>query len=64
MGLFDTIKNLATKATELAGEHGDAIGGGLDKVGEMATERFGDNEYVNKGIEAAKGAVTGDNGSA
>jgi hypothetical protein len=64
MGLFDSIKNLATKATELAGEHSDAIGGGVDKVGDMARERFGDNEYIDKGIEAAKGAVDGDTNSA
>ena len=63
MGLFDSIKNLATKATDLAGEHSDTIGGGLDKVGDIARERFGENEYIDKGIEAAKGAVEGDAGS-
>ena len=64
MGLFDSIKNLATKATDLAGEHSDTISGGLDKVGDMARERFGENEYIDKGVEAAKGAVEGDTGSA
>lgn len=62
MGIFDSIRNLATKATELAGEHSDTIGGGLDTVAGMATERFGENEYIDKGIEAAKTALEGDTG--
>ena len=52
MGLFDTIKDLAGRATELAGEHSDTISGGLDRVGEIATERFGENEHLDSGIQA------------
>ncbi len=63
MGLFDSIKNLASKATDLAGEHSESISGGLDKVGDMARDRFGENEYIDKGIDAAKGVVEGDAGS-
>ena len=64
MGLFDSIRNLAGKATELAGEHSDTISGGIDTVGDMARDRFGEHEYIDKGVEAAKGAVEGDTGSA
>lgn len=52
MGLFDTLKNLAGKATDLAGEHSETISGGLDRVGEIANERFGENEHIDSGIQA------------
>ena len=33
--MFESLKNLADKATDLAREHGDVLGQGLEKVGDV-----------------------------
>ncbi|MGW2250824.1 antitoxin [Kitasatospora sp. NPDC001660] len=55
--MFESLKNLADKATDLAREHGDVIGQGLDKVGEAIDDRT-DGKYsghIGTGVEKAKG---------
>ncbi|MEV5981931.1 antitoxin [Streptomyces sp. NPDC052114] len=33
--MFDALKNLKDKAEDLAGEHGDKVSGGLEKLGDF-----------------------------
>ncbi|GAA3047276.1 antitoxin [Kitasatospora sp. NPDC058063] len=54
--MFESLKNLADKATDLAREHGDVIGQGLDKVGDAIDDRT-DGKYsgqIDTGVEKAK----------
>ncbi|MFF7988917.1 antitoxin [Kitasatospora xanthocidica] len=54
--MFESLKNLADKATDLAREHGDVIGHGLDKVGDAIDDRT-DGKYsgqIDTGGEKAK----------
>ncbi|MFJ7912139.1 antitoxin [Kitasatospora sp. NPDC096204] len=54
--MFESLKNIADKATDLAREHGDAIGQGLDKVGDAIDDRT-DGKYsgqIDTGVEKAK----------
>ncbi len=59
MGLFD-------KAKELAGEHADKVGDAIDKAAEMVDEKTGGKytEHIDKGAEAARGFVDGNEGDA
>ncbi|MEE1788375.1 antitoxin [Streptomyces sp. SP17BM10] len=54
--MFETLKNLADKATDLAREQGDVIGQGLDEVGDAIDDRT-DGEYsgpIGTGVEKAE----------
>ncbi|MFE2410411.1 antitoxin [Kitasatospora sp. NPDC057904] len=54
--MFESLKNLADKATDLAREHSDVIGQGLDKVGDAIDDRT-DGKYsghIDTGVEKAK----------
>ncbi|MFJ3220858.1 antitoxin [Kitasatospora sp. NPDC086801] len=55
--MFESLKNLADKATDLAREHSDVLGQGLDKVGDVIDNRT-DGKYsgqIDTGVEKAKG---------
>ncbi|MGW2180714.1 antitoxin [Streptomyces sp. NPDC001732] len=59
--MFDSLKDLKDKAVELAAEHGDAVGQGLEKVAEVVDEKT-DGKYSDKidsGLEKAKDYVEG-----
>ncbi|WP_031466898.1 antitoxin [Sciscionella sediminilitoris] len=51
--------DLANKAKEFAGEHGDKVEQGLDKAGEFAKEKFGHEEQIDKGLDKAKDFLGG-----
>ncbi|MFI9323068.1 antitoxin [Kitasatospora aureofaciens] len=54
--MFESLKNLADKATDLAREHGDVLGQGLEKVGDVIDDRT-DGKYsgqIDTGVEKAK----------
>ncbi|MFD8753821.1 antitoxin [Kitasatospora sp. NPDC059577] len=54
--MFESLKNLADKATDLAREHGDVIGQGLEKVGDAIDDRT-DGKYsgqIDTGVAKAK----------
>ncbi|MFJ9457048.1 antitoxin [Kitasatospora sp. NPDC101447] len=67
--MLEGPKNLADKATDLAREHGDVIGKGLEKVGDAIDDRT-DGKYsgqIDTGVEKAKDflrTLDGDHGSA
>ncbi|MDN5860288.1 MAG: antitoxin [Pseudonocardia sp.] len=52
MGLMD-------RAKDLLGQHDDKVDQGIDKVGEMAGEKFGHQEQIDQGAEHLKG-MTGE----
>ena len=45
---------LAGKAGELLGEHGDQVEGAVDKLGELAKEKFGHEEQVDMAVDKLK----------
>lgn len=51
MGFLDDIKK---KAQEMTKGHEEQVGQGLDKGGEMAKERFGHSDQVDKAVGKAK----------
>ncbi|MFI6154897.1 antitoxin [Kitasatospora sp. NPDC051170] len=54
--MFESLKNLADKATDLAKEHSDVLGQGLEKVGDVIDDRT-DGKYsghIDTGVEKAK----------
>ncbi|MFD5461933.1 antitoxin [Kitasatospora sp. NPDC127059] len=54
--MFESLKNLADKATDLAREHSDVLGQGLEKVGDAIDDRT-DGKYsgqIDTGVEKAK----------
>ncbi|MFI9363866.1 antitoxin [Kitasatospora sp. NPDC053057] len=54
--MFESLKNLADKATDLAREHSDVLGQGLEKVGGVIDDRT-DGKYsgqIDTGVEKAK----------
>ncbi|MGA5820118.1 antitoxin [Kitasatospora sp. NPDC094028] len=54
--MFESLKNLADKATDLAREHSDVLGQGLEKVGDVIDDRT-DGKYsghIDTGVEKAK----------
>ncbi|MFC2153178.1 Rv0909 family putative TA system antitoxin [Actinomycetota bacterium] len=57
MGFLDDAKDLADKAEDAAADHKDTIKGGVDKAGDMVKDKIGQDEHVDKGIDAAKGVV-------
>ncbi|MEN3302152.1 MAG: hypothetical protein V7633_4210 [Pseudonocardia sp.] len=57
------------KAKEMLGQHDDKVDQGLDKVGDMATEKYGHGEQVDKGVDflqqrTGEGDTTGARGEA
>jgi ABC-type transporter Mla subunit MlaD len=56
MGMFDNLKKKATKAVN---EHGDQIGKGLDKAGELADKRTKGKRsgQITGGVAKAKDAL-------
>ncbi len=48
------IGNLAGKAGELVGEHGDKIEDAAEKVGEFVKEKFGHAEQVDMAVDKLK----------
>ncbi|WP_217545821.1 antitoxin [Streptomyces sp. GbtcB6] len=56
---IDGLKNLADKAKDIAEDHGDAIGTGLEKAGDLVDERT-DGKYteqVDTGVSKAQQLV-------
>ncbi|MEV7781116.1 antitoxin [Kitasatospora sp. NPDC088351] len=54
--MFENLKNLADKATDLAREHSGVIGQGLEKVGDVIDDKT-DGKYasqIDTGVEKAK----------
>jgi len=51
------IGNLAGKAGELLGQHGEKVEAAVDKAGELAKDRFGHEEQVDAGVEKLKGLL-------
>ncbi|MFH9352587.1 antitoxin [Kitasatospora sp. NPDC017646] len=54
--MFESLRNLADKATDLAREHSDVLGQGLEKVGDVVDDRT-DGKYsgqIDTGVEKAK----------
>ncbi|MGY5008014.1 antitoxin [Streptomyces sp. 900105755] len=59
IGGIDGLKNLADKAKDVAEEHGDAIGAGLEKAGDLVDERT-DGKYteqIDTGVAKARQLV-------
>ncbi|MEU6194123.1 antitoxin [Streptomyces sp. NPDC047061] len=59
IGGIDGLKNLADKAKDVAEEHGDAIGTGLEKAGDLVDERT-DGKYteqIDTGVSQAQQLV-------
>ncbi|MFJ9696018.1 antitoxin [Kitasatospora sp. NPDC101183] len=54
--MFENLKNLADKATDLAREHSDAIGTGLEKVGDVIDDKTDGkfSNHIDTGVEKAK----------
>lgn len=59
IGGIDGLKDLADKAKDVAEEHGDAIGAGLEKAGDLVDERT-DGKYteqIDTGVAKARQLV-------
>lgn len=57
--MFDALKNLKDKAAEIAETHSDAIGDGLEKVGDFIDDKT-DGKYSDKidtGVDKAQDLV-------
>jgi hypothetical protein len=56
MGMFDKIKQ---KAGDLAGKHGDKLGEGAQKAGDLADKKTGGkySEQIDQGVKKAQKAV-------
>ncbi|MFD8816832.1 antitoxin [Streptomyces sp. NPDC059627] len=59
IGGIDGLKNLADKAKDIAEEHGEVIGTGLEKAGDLVDERT-DGKYteqIDTGVSKAQQLV-------
>ncbi len=56
------FNDLAGKAKDLAEEHPEQIEGAVEKLGEVAKEKFGHDEQIDEGIAKIKGAIPGGEG--
>ncbi|MEU1274556.1 antitoxin [Streptomyces sp. NPDC005799] len=57
--MFEPLKNLKDKAEDIAEAHGEAIGEGLEKTGDIIDDRT-DGKYgdqIDTGVEKAKDLV-------
>lgn len=61
MGLLDDAKDIADRATDLAGEHSDTVTDGIDKAADFAKDKTGGSydDQIDTGAEAAKDHVEG-----
>ncbi|WP_156724825.1 antitoxin [Streptomyces apocyni] len=62
--MFDNLKNLKglkDKASELAAEHGETVGKGLDKAADIVDSKTGGkhSDKIDTGVEKAKGLIDG-----
>lgn len=51
------LGGLADKAKDLAEQHGDKIGQGVEKAGEFVKDRFGHDEQVDGVVDKIQDAV-------
>ena len=53
MGMFDNLKG---KAEDLVNNHGDKVGEGLDKLGDIVDQKTGGqhSDKIDQGVEQAK----------
>lgn len=51
---FDALKN---KAADLVEQHGDKIEAGVEKAGELAKNKFGHGEQVDKVVDKIQDAI-------
>ena len=58
MGIFDNIRD---KVSGLIDGHGDKVGQGLDKAGELADEKTGGKfgDQIDGGVQQAKDGLDG-----
>jgi hypothetical protein len=56
--MFDNIKD---KASDLVDDHGDKVGEGLDKAGDLADEKTGGkySDQIDGGVDQAKDRLDG-----
>ncbi|WP_326614409.1 antitoxin [Streptomyces scopuliridis] len=61
MGLFDGLKDLKDKAGELAAEHSEAVGKGLEKLAEVVDDKTDGkhSDKIDAGVEKAKDFIEG-----
>ncbi|MEV7423581.1 MULTISPECIES: antitoxin [unclassified Streptomyces] len=59
--MFDRLKDLKDKATDLASEHGEMIGQGLEKVASVIDDKTDGkySDHLDTGVEKAKGFIEG-----
>ncbi|MCX5054107.1 MULTISPECIES: antitoxin [unclassified Streptomyces] len=57
--MFESLKNLKDKAEDVAEEHGEAIGDGLEKAGDLVDDKTDGkySEQIDTGVEKAKDVV-------
>jgi hypothetical protein len=58
------LGNLAGKAGELLNEHGDKVEDAVEKVGEMAKEKFGHDDQVDMAVDKIKDMIPDGPGAA
>lgn len=51
---FDSLKD---KAEDLLQEHGDKIEQGVEKAGDIAAEKFGHEEQIDKAVDKIKDLI-------
>ncbi|MDN5861384.1 MAG: antitoxin, partial [Pseudonocardia sp.] len=51
------LNNLAGKAGELLNEHGDKVEDAVDKVAEIAKEKFGHGEQIDMAVDKVKDMI-------
>ncbi|MGO4662805.1 antitoxin [Terrabacter sp. 2TAF16] len=58
MGVFDNMKD---RASELVDQHGDQVGDGVDKAGDLVDEKTGGQyaDKVDQGQDGLKNALDG-----
>ncbi|MFF4260717.1 hypothetical protein DEJ51_30345 [Streptomyces venezuelae] len=59
--MFDSLKGLVGKATELAAEHSEVLAQGLEKAADVVDEKTDGNysDHIDTGVDKAKGFLTG-----
>ncbi|MFF5563643.1 antitoxin [Streptomyces sp. NPDC012623] len=59
--MFDRLKELKEKATDLASEHGEMIGQGLEKVASVIDDKTDGkySDHLDTGVEKAKDFIAG-----
>ncbi|MFE3825767.1 antitoxin [Streptomyces sp. NPDC059092] len=59
--MFDALKDLKDKATDLASEHGEVIGNGLEKVADVIDDKTDGkySDHLDTGVDKAKDFLEG-----